>query len=243
MSWSPFWRGGRWRPGEHDSFFRPTISDERATLFEHCARALDQSLARRRPWAAADRRRRLERRHEPRRRKRQKARASGSAGSCTRRSPLSLRLPRRASELARAATWRAHAVALQASLEREAWDGEWYRRGFLRRRDAAGLGDERGVPDRFHRPVLGGAFRRRKAGSGGPRHGGGRARADPARRRAGAAVCAAVRQDVARSRLHQGLSAGRSRERRPIHPRRPVVSDGLRRARRGRQGRRACFRC
>jgi cyclic beta-1,2-glucan synthetase len=34
-------------------------------------------------------------------------------------------------ELARAATWRSHAAALQKSLEREAWDGEWYRRGYF----------------------------------------------------------------------------------------------------------------
>ena len=34
-------------------------------------------------------------------------------------------------DLARAAIWRAHAVALQASLEREAWDGDWYRRGYF----------------------------------------------------------------------------------------------------------------
>src|SRR5206468_7366529 len=34
-------------------------------------------------------------------------------------------------ETARAATWRAHATALQASLEREAWDGDWYRRGWF----------------------------------------------------------------------------------------------------------------
>ena len=31
----------------------------------------------------------------------------------------------------RAAAWRAHATALQAALESEAWDGDWYRRGFF----------------------------------------------------------------------------------------------------------------
>src|SRR5204863_2259298 len=34
-------------------------------------------------------------------------------------------------ETARAATWRTHARALQASLEREAWDGDWYRRAYF----------------------------------------------------------------------------------------------------------------
>ena len=34
-------------------------------------------------------------------------------------------------DTARAATWRTHAAALQAALEREAWDGEWYRRAWF----------------------------------------------------------------------------------------------------------------
>ena len=37
----------------------------------------------------------------------------------------------RAAIPARAATWRAHADALQAALEREAWDGDWYRRAWF----------------------------------------------------------------------------------------------------------------
>ena len=34
-------------------------------------------------------------------------------------------------ETARAARWRAQAAALRAALEREAWDGDWYRRGYF----------------------------------------------------------------------------------------------------------------
>ena len=34
-------------------------------------------------------------------------------------------------EQARAATWRQHAAALKDSVEREAWDGDWYRRGYF----------------------------------------------------------------------------------------------------------------
>ncbi len=41
----PFIEGQALRPGEHDAYFQPAISDETASLFEHCARALDQSLA------------------------------------------------------------------------------------------------------------------------------------------------------------------------------------------------------
>jgi len=41
----PFLEGPALRPGEHDSFFQPLIADTQATLFEHCARGLDHSLA------------------------------------------------------------------------------------------------------------------------------------------------------------------------------------------------------
>ena len=34
-------------------------------------------------------------------------------------------------DAARASTWRKHAFALQAAIEREAWDGDWYRRGYF----------------------------------------------------------------------------------------------------------------
>ena len=41
----PFLEGQALEPGEHDSFFAPVVSDRSATLFEHCALALDASLA------------------------------------------------------------------------------------------------------------------------------------------------------------------------------------------------------
>ena len=41
----PFLEGQLLRAEEHDSFFHPTVSDEVGTLFEHCARGLDASLA------------------------------------------------------------------------------------------------------------------------------------------------------------------------------------------------------
>jgi cyclic beta-1,2-glucan synthetase len=34
-------------------------------------------------------------------------------------------------ETSRAHSWRAHAKALQVAVEREAWDGDWYRRGYF----------------------------------------------------------------------------------------------------------------
>ena len=40
-----FLDGPALKADEHESFFQPTISSERGSLFEHCARALDSSLA------------------------------------------------------------------------------------------------------------------------------------------------------------------------------------------------------
>ena len=40
----PFLEGRALQPEEHDAFFMPGVSDETATLFEHCARALDHAL-------------------------------------------------------------------------------------------------------------------------------------------------------------------------------------------------------
>ena len=78
-------KAGRSRPGEHDAFFQPTRRRASARRSSSTARAaLDQQPGRRRARPAADRHRRLERRHEPRRRAGARARASGSAGSCTR---------------------------------------------------------------------------------------------------------------------------------------------------------------
>jgi cyclic beta-1,2-glucan synthetase len=41
----PFLEGPALDAGAHDNFFQPTIADQTATLFQHCALALDRSLA------------------------------------------------------------------------------------------------------------------------------------------------------------------------------------------------------
>ena len=41
----PFLEGPVLNDGERDAFFQPTISDNKASLFDHCALALDKSLA------------------------------------------------------------------------------------------------------------------------------------------------------------------------------------------------------
>ena len=126
----PFLEGQALEAGEHDSFFHPTVSDQTATLFEHCARALDQSLAlggHGLPLiGTGDWNDGMNRVGE---------RGQGESvwlgwflhATLTAFAPLA----EARHETVRAATWRAHAVGLQASLEREAWDGDWYRRGFF----------------------------------------------------------------------------------------------------------------
>jgi cyclic beta-1,2-glucan synthetase len=126
----PFLEGPALRPDEHDSYFQPMVAAESATLFEHCARALDGCLSvgvHGLPLIGAgdwnDGMNRV-----------------GAAGKGESvwlawflHATLSAFAPLATTrgESARAATWQRHAVALRESLEREAWDGDWYRRGFF----------------------------------------------------------------------------------------------------------------
>ncbi len=126
----PFLEGQMLEPGEHDNFFNPTVSDRTATLFEHCARALDQSLALGAHGlpliGTGDWNDGMNRVGEQ---------GKGESvwlgwllhAALTAFAPLA----EARHETVRAAAWRAHATSLQAALEREAWDGDWYRRGFF----------------------------------------------------------------------------------------------------------------
>ena len=126
----PFLEGPRLTAGEHDSFFQPTVSDKAATLFEHCARGLDQSLTFGVHGApligTGDWNDGMNRVGE---------RGEGESvwlgwllhSTLTAFAPLA----DRRHETSRGATWRAQAAALGDSLEREAWDGDWYLRGWF----------------------------------------------------------------------------------------------------------------
>ena len=126
----PFLEGQHLQPEEHDSFFHPTVSDEVGTLFEHSARGLDASLAvglHGLPlMGTGDWNDGMNRVGEL---------GQGESvwlgwllyAALNKFAPLAdIR-----GDTARAATWRAHASALQTSLEREAWDGDWYRRAWF----------------------------------------------------------------------------------------------------------------
>ena len=100
----------------------------------HALRALRardrQGPDRRRPRPAAHRQRRLERRHEPRRPRRAAARAPGSASSSTRVLSDFAPLCDGARRRARAPSATARGARASAAQLEQAWDGEWYRRGY-----------------------------------------------------------------------------------------------------------------
>jgi cyclic beta-1,2-glucan synthetase len=124
----PFLMGPAVPPGAHDDFFQPTLSETKVSLFEHCARGLDQAidltgengmpLIGTGDWNDGMNR-------------------VGEGGSGTsvwlgwlliatidRMAPLAdIRDP------ARAARWRRHAQSVADAIEAKGWDGAWYRRG------------------------------------------------------------------------------------------------------------------
>jgi cyclic beta-1,2-glucan synthetase len=126
----PFLEGQALGPGEDDNFFAPVVSDRTATLYEHCALALDASLAlggHGLPlMGTGDWNDGMNRVGE-----------SGAGESIWLgwflHTALTAFIPlaRARRQTRRAAKWTTHAVALQASLEREGWDGDWYRRAFF----------------------------------------------------------------------------------------------------------------
>ena len=126
----PFLEGPALDNGAHDAFFQPGISEETATLYEHCARGLDHALAVGEhglpligtgDWNDGMNR-------------------VGELGrgesvwlgwflhaTLAQFSPIA---EQRGTDV-RARRWRAHAASLQAALEANGWDGQWYRRGFF----------------------------------------------------------------------------------------------------------------
>ena len=126
----PFLDGPVLQPSDDESYFLPTTSEERCSLYEHCARALDLILSVGNhclpligsgDWNDGMNR-------------------VGRAGRgesvwlgwflYTTLSSFA-QLAQDRGEQTRATTWRHHVKELGESLEREAWDGSWYRRGYF----------------------------------------------------------------------------------------------------------------
>jgi cyclic beta-1,2-glucan synthetase len=134
----PFLAGQAIPDNANDAFFQPSISDQSVSLYEHCARAIDSSLTRGAhglplietgDW------------NDGMNAVGEKGRGESSwlgwfllatiaafAPSATQRG-----------EDQRAARWLSYADALRAAME-QAWDGQWYRRGYYD--DGAPLGSK-----------------------------------------------------------------------------------------------------
>ncbi|MBX9735544.1 MAG: protein ndvB, partial [Phycisphaerales bacterium] len=133
----PFLDGPVLTETQHESYFQPHVSETDATLFEHCARALDRSLAvgsHGLPlMGTGDWNDGMNRVGQP-----------GKGESVWLGWFLHTTLWEFAKvasargEHHRAERWRLHVSALKAALEREAWDGDWYRRAYFD--DGAALG-------------------------------------------------------------------------------------------------------
>ncbi len=116
-----------------EAYFEPTVSTQQASLFEHCARALDRSLAvgshglplmGTGDW------------NDGMNRVGAKGRGESVWLGWFLHATLAEWAPIAAArgETERARAWRAHVEALGRALEASGWDGDWYRRAYLRRR-------------------------------------------------------------------------------------------------------------
>ncbi|HVS88329.1 MAG TPA: glucoamylase family protein [Candidatus Acidoferrum sp.] len=126
----PFLEGDTLADGQTESYFRPRVSGASATLFEHCARALDRSLAVGRhglplmgtgDW------------NDGMNRVGQHGQGESIWLGWFLHSILweFAKIADGCGEHQRAENWRLHVSALKAALEREGWDGEWYRRAYF----------------------------------------------------------------------------------------------------------------
>jgi cyclic beta-1,2-glucan synthetase len=126
----PFLDGAILAPGQDESYFEPSVSGQSATLFEHCARALDRSLT-------------VGSHGLPLMGTGDWNDGMNRVGSAGKGESVWLawflhtnlwefaRLADARGENQRAENWRVHVSALKAALELKAWDGEWYRRAYF----------------------------------------------------------------------------------------------------------------
>ena len=125
----PFIEGPPLPRERHDAFFIPTISENTATLFEHCRRGLEGALYMGQhglpligtgDW------------NDGMNRVGEHGRGESVWLGWFLHATLHAFAPiaQARGEVALATGWLGHATKLRAALEQHAWDGEWYRRGF-----------------------------------------------------------------------------------------------------------------
>jgi cyclic beta-1,2-glucan synthetase len=126
----PYLAGPALRPDQTDAYFQPEHSDESASLFDHCAVALDRSLAvgihglpliGSGDW------------NDGMNRVGNEGRGESVWLGWFLHTVLAAFVPvaEARGERPRAERWRAHMKALRRALERHGWDGDWYRRAFF----------------------------------------------------------------------------------------------------------------
>ena len=126
----PFLEGPSIAPGERDAFFQPAVSANKASLFEHCALALDASLAtgvHGLPlMGTGDWNDGMDRVGED-----GKGESVWLAWFLFTTLTALTKVADRRGENDRVTEWRRHTSDLKTALDREAWDGDWYRRAFF----------------------------------------------------------------------------------------------------------------
>jgi cyclic beta-1,2-glucan synthetase len=126
----PFLEGPPLEPGQHEAYFQPTVSAQSGSLFEHCARALDRSLAvgphglpliGTGDWNDGMNRVGREGRGE-----------SVWLGWFLHSTLWEFaKFADLRGERTRAERWRRHVRNLKDAIERHGWDGDWYRRAYF----------------------------------------------------------------------------------------------------------------
>ena len=126
----PFIEGDVLAEGQLEAYFQPRVSETRATIFEHCARALDRSLsvgAHGLPLMGTG----------------DWNDGMNRVGYLGKGESVWLgwflhtvlwefaKVADARGERERAEKWRIHVSLLKAALERDGWDGEWYRRAYF----------------------------------------------------------------------------------------------------------------
>lgn len=127
----PFLTGAALQPGQHDAFYKPDVTEETASLYEHAALALDLAIDRTGPhnlplilggdWNDGMNRVGIEGRGE-----------SIWLGWFLAGALQSfIRYAEARGDTARVKRWTAHIETLKAALETDGWDGDYYRRGYF----------------------------------------------------------------------------------------------------------------
>ena len=126
----PYLSGPALRPGEHDSFFLPETSAETATLFQHCALGLDAAMAVGEHGlpliGTGDWNDGMNRVGEG-----GKGESVWLAWFLLATIKAFTPLAEQRGETDRVTRWTSHAMQMTEAVETNAWDGEWYRRGYF----------------------------------------------------------------------------------------------------------------